>query len=328
MNQILSTQPDNNNYGNNKVKNKKPKKEKISNYGTQPANKADIVKVARTFAILLIIFSLAIIGNSTYAIINSKPKEEDNINVVAEKIGIEATIKVTGEKPIKQLVYYWGQEDKTIIDGNGTVNLEATVTIPDGNNVLNFYVMDYYGNKKEYYKQYINNRTDKNKPTIELSISGNSINIIAKDDKEISYMLYHWNDEEEKRIDIEKTAEDKTTIEAKVDVKKGQNTLTIIAVDADGNKETKVQTFKGANKPSFDVSVDGTNLIINAKDDEGIAKIAITVDGVTTDTGDTPINQKEITATQTLEPGTHTITITVTNLSGLVEEQSYTAELQ
>ena len=92
-----------------------------------------------------------------------------------------------------------GQEDKTIIDGNGTVNLEATVTIPDGNNVLNFYVIDYYGNKKEYYKQYINNRTDKNKPTIELSISGNSINIIAKDDKEISYMLYHWNDEEEKK---------------------------------------------------------------------------------------------------------------------------------
>ena len=36
MNQILSMQPDNNNYGNNKVKNKKPKKEKISNYGTQP----------------------------------------------------------------------------------------------------------------------------------------------------------------------------------------------------------------------------------------------------------------------------------------------------
>ena len=48
---------------------------------------------------------------------------------------------------------------------------------------------------------------------------------------------------------------------------------------------------------------------------------------VPTYTGETPINKKEITAKQELAPGSHTITITVTNMSGLVEEQSFSAVL-
>ena len=153
------------------------------------------------------------------------------------------------------------------------------------------------------------------------------LNIVVKDDKEVSYITYRWNNEAETRIDMDPTQADKTTLQTSIPAIKGENTLTIVAVDNDGNRETKTETIKGANGPTFTVTTEGNNIVINAKDEEGIGKISITVDGVTTDTGDTPINEKEITAQQEITPGTHTITITVTNLSGLSEEQSFTATL-
>lgn len=321
MNQILSMGSnlnDNNNY------NKKKRNNSYKEYN----DKANINSILKFFAILIILFGLTLIGSSTYGIINSTPKQKDNINVTTENIGIEATIKVSAGKPIKSLKYKWGQGEEKIIQGNGTIQLETTVEIPDGNNILNIVVVDYYGNETQYQKQYINERNDKTKPTIDIpTVKGNMLNIVAKDDNEIAYITYKWNNEQETRIDMDLAQTDKKQLQTNVEVRKGENTLTIVAVDKEGNKETRTEKIKGASKPTFTVTTEGNNIVINAKDDEGISKISITVDGVTTDTGDTPINQKEITAKQELKPGTHTITITVTNMSGLSEEQSFTATL-
>ena len=318
MNQILSMQSEENNFN---ITNN------INTQYTTPRNKADVKSIVITFCILIIIFGLALIAESIYGTIKLAPKQKDNPNVTMKNIGLEANIKVTTERPIRQLSYKWGQGDETIIQGNDTVDLEAVIEILDGNNILNITVIDYFGNKTEYQKQYISNRNDKEKPTIEITVSGNTLNITAIDETEIAYLTYGWNDEEVTRVDIDKNAEDKTKIQTSVEVKKGQNTLNIVAVDKEGNKQTKTQAIKGANKPTFEIATDGNYLVINAKDDEGIKKISITVDGVTTDTGDTAINQKEITAKQEITAGVHTITITVTNMSGLKEEQSFTAEL-
>lgn len=319
MNQILSMGSEQSNNNNIKIENKKEYKD--------VNNKANINSIVKTFAILIMIFGMVIIGDSAYGYVTSKPKLKDNINITTENIGAEATIKVNSEKPIKKLSYKWGQGEETIIEGNGTVQLETVIEIPNGNNILNIAVTDYYGNVTEYQKQYINERNDQTKPTIDITVSGNTLNIIAKDDTEISYLTYKWNDEQETRVDVESNQEDKKQLQAKVEVKKGENTLTITAIDKDGNKITRTENIKGANKPTFTVTTEGNYIVINAKDEEGVKKVAITVDGVTTDTGDTPINQKEITAKQELTPGSHTITITVTNMSGLVEEQSFSAVL-
>lgn len=319
MNQILSMGSEQSNNNNIKIENKKEYKD--------VNNKANINSIVKTFAILIMIFGMVIIGDSAYGYVTSKPKLKDNINITTENIGAEATIKVNSEKPIKKLSYKWGQGEETIIEGNGTVQLETVIEIPNGNNILNIAVTDYYGNVTEYQKQYINERNDQTKPTIDITVSGNTLNIIAKDDTEISYLTYKWNDEQETRVDVEPNQEDKKQLQAKVEVKKGENTLTITAIDKDGNKITRTENIKGANKPTFTVTTEGNYIVINAKDEEGVKKVAITVDGITTDTGDTPINQKEITAKQELTPGSHTITITVTNMSGLVEEQSFSAVL-
>lgn len=319
MNQILSMQSNmNDDNRNNKTKTKEPKYREYN-------DKASINSILRVFAIFIMLFGIALIGNSVYGIINSMPEQRDNISVSAENIGSKATIKITGEKPIKQLVYKWGQGQETVVPGNGTIQLSLTLEIPKGNNILNMTVTDYYGNTQDFQKQYIN---EKNGPTIEIpSTTGNMLNIVVKDDKEVAYITYRWNNEAETRIDMDPTQADKTTLQTSIPAIKGENTLTIVAVDNDGNRETKTETIKGANGPTFTVTTEGNNIVINAKDEEGIGKISITVDGVTTDTGDTPINEKEITAQQEITPGTHTITITVTNLSGLSEEQSFTATL-
>ena len=290
-------------------------------------NKIAVASAVRLFAILILIFGIILIGDSVYGIVSSVPKEKDNPSVSTESIGAEAIIRIVTQKPLKQMTYRWGDGEETVVEGNGTVELEVTIDIPTGNNILNIKVTDYYGNETENQKQYINQRTDNTKPTIEISSVGSKLNIRATDNTEMSYIAYKWNEEEETRVDIDENAQDKKTLETRIEVKKGQNTLTIIAVDKDGNRETRTETIKGANKPTFEITSEGNNLLINAKDEEGISKISITVDGVTTDTGNTPINQKEVTARQELTSGSHTITVIVTNMSGLTEEQSFTAVL-
>lgn len=325
MNQILSMQQSQMS-GQKLPKQKKPKKEKQINYG-RPSDKANIVSIVRVFCVLIILFGLVLVGDATYGIMNSRPKLRDNINVTANAIGTNVTINAVGSMPIQSLTYRWNQGEETVVQGNGTVELEAVVQIPTGNNILNMSVIDYYGNKTEFQKQYINEQDDSSKPTIEISVSGNMLNITATDETEMSYLTYSWNNGTPTRVDMDTTLTDKTVLRTSVEVQKGENTLSIVAVDIDGNTNTRTEKIKGANKPTFTVTADGTNLVIKAQDEDGISKVEITVDGITSDTGDEPLNLKELTATQAITPGEHTVTITVTNINGLSEEQSFTVTL-
>ncbi len=323
MNQILSMQQSQMSSSNG-PKQKKPKKEKQINYG-RPSNKANIVSISRVFCVLIILFGLVLIGDATYGIVSSKPTLKDTINVTANAIGSDVTIKAVGSMPIQRLTYKWGQGEEIVIQGNGTVELEAVTQIPRGNNILNMTVIDYYGNKAEFQKQYINEQDDSSKPSIEISVSGNMLNIIATDETEMSYLTYSWNNETPTRVNIDSNATDKRELRTSIEVQRGENTLDIVAVDVDGNTATRTENIKGANKPTFEVSADGTNLIINAKDDEGINKIEITVDGAVSETE--PDNLKELQATLPITPGDHTVTIKVTNVNGLSTEQSFNVSL-
>lgn len=323
MNQILSMQQSQMSSSNG-PKQKKPKKEKQINYG-RPSNKANIVSISRVFCVLIILFGLVLIGDATYGIVSSKPTLKDTINVTANAIGSDVTIKAVGSMPIQRLTYKWGQGEEIVIQGNGTVELEAVTQIPRGNNILNMTVIDYYGNKAEFQKQYINEQDDSSKPSIEISVSGNMLNIIATDETEMSYLTYSWNNETPTRVNIDSNATDKRKLRTSIEVQRGENTLDIVAVDVDGNTATRTENIKGANKPTFEVSADGTNLIINAKDDEGINKIEITVDGAVSETE--PDNLKELQATLPITPGDHTVTIKVTNVNGLSTEQSFNVSL-
>lgn len=300
-----------------------PKRYEIeTNYAGETTAKADIKQVIKVFCIVIIIFGMVLIGKSTYSIVKNKTTQKDNPIVDIEKMGREATITINTEKPIREYSYRWNEGEATTEKGNGSISVEKSVQIPNGNNILRIEVVDYYGNRTKYFKQYIYESTDVNKPTIDIAAVGIKLKITAKDDNEMYYMTYSWNDEEAVRVDL--LSDDKKTIETEIEVRKGQNKLTITAVDKEENREIRTESVVGDTKPTFELSTDGENIIVVANDDEGVAKISITIDDQTTDSGDTPINQTDVTARMPITSGEHTITVTVTNINGLTETQTIT----
>ena len=290
------------------------------------SNKADISKIIKIFCISIILFGLILIGESTYAIIqNSGEKIIDNVEITADRMGKETKITVSSEQyPIKEFMYKWNDGEPVTIEGNGTLSLETVIQIPNGNNILRMTVTDNFGNKKNFHKQYLYDSSDVNKPTIEIAISGTKLNIKANDDTEIDYITYSWNDDEAVRVEKEDNPKE---INTNIDVPSGQNKLSIIAVDKEGNRETRTENIIGDTKPTFTLSRDGLKIILNAKDDEGISKVPMTVDGETRDSGETPINQKEISVTWEVTSGTHTISVTVVNVNGLPATGEVTVEM-
>ncbi len=288
------------------------------------SNKADLAKVVRIFCICLIIFGIVLIGQSTYALISNREKLEDNVQVSQVQAGKEATITIQSGYPIKKFVYKWNDGEPVELEGDGTVSFETVIQIPNGNNMLNMTVTDYYGSESYYYKQYVYDSLDVSKPTIEVAISGTKLNIKATDDMQMSYITYAWNEEEPKRVDVEDNLKE---INTSVEVAQGQNKLTITAVDKEGNKETRTENVIGDNKPTFTLAKDEEYLILTAKDDQGISRIKMTVDGVESDSGENPLNMKEVTARLPITKGTHTIEIEVTNINGLKATDKITAEI-
>ena len=290
------------------------------------SNKADISKIIKIFCISIILFGLILIGESTYAIIqNSGEKIIDNVEITADRMGKETKITVTSEQyPIKEFTYKWNDGEPVTVEGNGTLSLETVIQIPNGNNILRMTVTDNFGNKKNFHKQYLYDSSDVNKPTIEIAISGTKLNIKANDDTEMDYITYSWNDDEAVRVEKEDNPKE---INTNIDVPSGQNKLSISAVDKEGNRETRTENIIGDTKPTFTLSKDGLKIILNAKDDEGISKVSMTVDGETRDSGETPINQKEISVAWEVTSGTHTISVTVVNVNGLIAKGEVTVEM-
>ena len=134
--------------------------------------------------------------------------------------------------------------------------------------------------------------------------------------------MYHWNDEEDTIVQVTETNEKQ--IEEKISILKGENTLTIIAVDEEGNETKKEQIFKGAKKPTIEVVQENDKIKVTIKDEENIQKIEMNINGeiLTTDPDNTgePLNLKEVPLEQQLVPGKNTITITAYSVNGLSEQ--------
>lgn len=120
---------------------------------------------------------------------------------------------------------------------------------------------------------------DEDAPTIELSVAGENVNIVARDETEIDYIEYSWNGED---IQIARAdANDKNKIETSIAIKQGTNTLKVTAVDKAGNTTDKEQDFQGKIRPvvSLFKNVEGDGVIITAKCEDGISRVEYTLNG-------------------------------------------------
>ena len=250
MNQILSTD-----ISGNKKKNKNSKPIEINN-------------IVKFFAIAIIIFGIFIIGIGAYSIIDyQKEQQEENIEPtiqIENKTNNSIILKVTHKKNIESLEYGWNDEEKVFVNGNNGRYLEKEITIPSGTNTLHVIIRDEDGKEITYEKQY------EIESNINIEISGNKIKISYEGNTQLSYMTYRWDEEEEKRVEV-----NGTSIEEEIDAIKGLHTLTVIVVDENNNTDTKVQKVNGVSKPKISLGVDDTkeHFVIMTSDDEKLEKV-------------------------------------------------------
>lgn len=277
------------------------------------------------FAVLCMLFGIIVIGKAVYSMITKNEGASQSVPLVeVSKENASLIINIKHDKIIDRIIYNWNDTQEFVLLGKGRKEIQEIIDLPVGNNVLNLKVTDIDGKTVSYSQSYELQEGDVIKPEIELLVESARVKIVAKDETALDYIIYYWNSEDETRVDVRE--ESLKQIEEKIDILKGENTLTIVAVDKAGNETTKEQIFKGVKKPKIDIAKSGNELIINVSDEEGIQKIEYTLNGVyySTDpqkTG-TPLNMKELQIKQPLQQGENKITIKAYNISGLETEVS------
>ena len=301
MNQILSI--DNNQKG-------KRKQKPIRNKNSGPIEISNILKF---FSIAILLFGIFMVGTGSYSMYKeviegeSKTKPVIYVESTAET---EILLRITHDKPLEKVTYKWNEEQENEVISNGKKEVETKIEIPEGTNALTVYAKDINGQDIEYRKVYTIDKNIK----IEIEREGNELKITAKGKKELSYMTYRWDEDEEKRIDI-----NSDEVEQTIEVLKGLHTLTVIVVDENNKTETVEEKINGVTPPELEVTTDGSsNFVIKASDEQGIKKIEFIINETEKFRIDLesilPIEErKQFEYTHPLEPGRNTIEVTVYN---------------
>lgn len=307
-------------------------------YGIDPkgTNKLAINKSVKMFASIILIFGIAMISMGVYGKITEKPKQIDQqLELRETKQGSKVTLKITSGKPVRLVSYKWNEGESTAIQGNNKLNIEQIITIPQGNNILKITVTDYYGNERDYQKQYIKKSNDSQNPEIMIiqdETDKRKIKITVKDDTQLTYMTYEWDKYREistngsstqnleiisrgkqEKIVFEKGKKEHTF---SLDIPAGNNILVIEAVDGEENVETLKKAIKGLLVPEVELSTKNGILNIKATDEIGVSKVEVNVDGAISNTGDAPLNLKEVNTSIEVGKTKHKITVTVINMQG------------
>ncbi len=277
-------------------------------------------KVVRVFAIMLILFAIALISIVVYGRVSNQ-KEVDNLVQEATKAKIEvvveaqtATITVTHDKNIERLIYSWNTSAEKKIKGESKL-MEQTIDVPAGNNTLHIKVVDEAGNETTYEEEISAEQgTDIMSPKIELSAAeGNKWRITATDETGMDFITYRWNEEEEEKVYAEEGSKE---ISVEVEIPLGKNDLTIVAVDSSNNVSNEQKSFTGVVKPTISVTLseDGKSVKVNIDHEGGIEKVGFNFNDVDYNIELPEENPKHVEFPMNLEVGYNRIIVTATSI--------------
>lgn len=258
MNQILSTEMN---------------KNKSTN-----SNVIDIKKIIMFFSIVVIVFGMIIAIKSIVSAI-SNAKNNIKVEQTAPEVDIEQgedEIKLIAnhDKPITKIVYSWNDGQEITINGNNRTSITQTIALPDGTNKLTVKITDEIQSVATIEKTFTKIEAE---ISLSFALVENKIKITATDTKEMDYIMYKWNNEQSKKIELEENTEDRKKIETEIEIPEGLNTLTVIAMNKSGQSKTKTQEIEGIASPKITLQKDGEYIIINAKDENIITLINYTL---------------------------------------------------
>lgn len=290
----------------------------------------DIKIIIKIFAIAMIILGLILAGKGIFSLISSnKNKKPTKPTTEIYEVNGYVQLNVKYEKAINQIIYSWNGEEEKTLQGRGQNEISERIELPVGTNTLNVKIIDINQKEYTYTQEFYKEDNDLINPEIEFLIEGSKVKIVAKDETELKYIMYRWDDEDNTTIEVREDS--KTQIEERIPILKGEHILTVIAVDVAGNEQTKRQTFKGAKKPEIKVSQENDELVIVITDEENLKKVELTVNGTfySTDWQNTgaSLDMKEVTFTQKLVPGENTVVITAYSVNGLSEQITANAQV-
>lgn len=277
MNQILLTD-------NDKYKKNDNQKNKYNNYNkSNTRNSADMKKIMLFFGVAILIFGVALIGvygfkslkkDKPTPIVDSKPQ------ITIEKIEGSEEIKIIAKSEIgiNKIIYTWNDGEQEELEMGGRTSHEQAMQLPTGENTLYIKVIDNNGKESET-RETFTNITDKEKPKIEIDdkIGNGKIKITATDETEMQYITYRWNNDADTKVEV--TNEGDTLIEETIDAIRGQNILTITAVDKANNSSTEEKTCIVVNKPEIEIWTEGELLYMKMSHDKGFKKIEFALNG-------------------------------------------------
>lgn len=278
-------------------------------------------KVVRVFAVLLVIFSICLLGSGIYGIYKNKQLENVQeeqptfATVVTNKDGEQVTVSVTHDKVIEKMIYSWNTSAERSVQGGGAKTIEKVLDLPAGTNTLHIKVIDINGVETSYEEEFTSESgLDILNPVISISVVDGEelkkLKIEATDETKLDFITYRWNDDEE--IKVEATEEEPKVISVEIDILRGINDITIVAVDSSNNTTTETKSFTALTKPEITVtlSADGSSLDITATHENGIASVYYTLndrpyEGTFTD------SPTSVQFTQALDNGYNRIILTV-----------------
>lgn len=304
------------------------------NQGPKPGGSSNSDNYVRVLAICLIIFAVAMCGVGIYGKYKNAQEEKNNqveetkANIEVVKKESDVVIKVTHDKSIEKLIYSWNTSSEKTEKNTGNTSMEITVPMPAGENVLHVKVIDINGVETTYQGTFKSEQgVDIITPVINIEAQGEVFKITATDETSLDFLTYRWNDEEETKV--EPAEDNKKEISVEIEIKKGKNDLTIVAVDSSNNTTTETKTFKGVTKPEIGavVSEDQTQVNITVAHEKGIQSIVVELNGsdpITVDLGGgTPT---DASFPLPLSEGENKVKITATSIEGIpaTEEATFT----
>lgn len=156
------------------------------------------------------------------------------------------------------------------------------------------------------------NVATEDKPKIEIVQDVSTLNITVTSQKEISKVVYRWNNEEETQVN----GNNQTELPLNINIPLGTNILTISAVDVDGNEQTFEKTYVGveAYEPAITLGQDGNTIKITFNSESVIDYISYYFDEEEVQTEQITNTTAEISV-DAIE-GEHSLTILVVNEDG------------